>query len=128
MYSLLTFQCCCLLTPFCLHFITFSFFVFLFIAFLQLRDETIHSSTLSPSIDTLIHPASDSLVTASTISPLSSVSSTPSPIHPTLLMETSERGTNLSGGFAQSVALARIFLRKQAQIIILDEAMGQVYK
>jgi ABC-type multidrug transport system fused ATPase/permease subunit len=47
-------------------------------------------------------------------------------IHPTLLLETAERGANLSGGFAQSVALARVFLRKEAQIIILDEAMGQV--
>jgi ABC-type multidrug transport system fused ATPase/permease subunit len=48
------------------------------------------------------------------------------PIHPTLLLETAERGANLSGGFAQSVALARVFLRKDAQIIILDEAMGQM--
>ncbi len=46
--------------------------------------------------------------------------------HPVLTMETEEGGTNLSGGFAQSVALARIFLKKDAQILILDEALGQV--
>ena len=56
----------------------------------------------------------------------STSSSAPRPIHPTLLLETAERGANLSGGFAQSVALARVFLRKDAQIIILDEAMGQM--
>ena len=37
-----------------------------------------------------------------------------------------ERGSNLSGGFAQSVALARVFLRRSAQIVILDESMGQM--
>ena len=47
-------------------------------------------------------------------------------VHPVLLMETAERGENLSGGFAQSVALARVFLRRDAQIVILDEAMGQM--
>lgn len=41
-------------------------------------------------------------------------------------MQTDARGQNLSGGFAQSVALARVFLRPQAQLIILDEAMGQM--
>ena len=35
-------------------------------------------------------------------------------------------GENLSGGFRQSVALARVFLRTQAQLVILDEAMGQM--
>jgi ABC-type transport system involved in cytochrome bd biosynthesis fused ATPase/permease subunit len=34
------------------------------------------------------------------------------------------RGSNLSGGFAQSVALARIFLKKDSRIIILDESMS----
>lgn len=62
--------------------------------------------------------------------PAEDAAAAPSPapvaIHPTLLLETGERGSNLSGGFAQSVALARVFLRKEAQIIILDEAMGQV--
>ena len=32
----------------------------------------------------------------------------------------------MHAGFAQSVALARVFLRKSAQIVILDEALGQV--
>lgn len=33
-----------------------------------------------------------------------------------------ERGTNVSGGFGQSIALARVFVRKSAGLIILDEA------
>ena len=37
---------------------------------------------------------------------------------------TTVRGTNLSGGFAQSVAMARIFLRKRSRVIILDESMS----
>lgn len=40
--------------------------------------------------------------------------------------ETRTRGSNLSGGFGQSVALARAFLRTDARIVILDEAMGQM--
>jgi ABC-type multidrug transport system ATPase subunit len=56
----------------------------------------------------------------------SASSADPTPLHPTLLLETAERGSNLSGGFAQSVALARVFLRTQAQIVILDESMGQM--
>ncbi len=38
--------------------------------------------------------------------------------------KTLARGSNLSGGFAQSVALARIFLKKDAKIVILDESMS----
>jgi ATP-binding cassette subfamily B multidrug efflux pump len=34
------------------------------------------------------------------------------------------RGANISGGFAQSIALARAFLRKDARIVILDESMS----
>eukprot|EP00762_Andalucia_godoyi_P007366 ANDGO_01580.mRNA.1 ABC transporter H family member 4 len=34
------------------------------------------------------------------------------------------RGSNLSGGFAQSVALARVFVRFDAKVIILDESMS----
>ncbi len=34
------------------------------------------------------------------------------------------RGANISGGFAQSIALARVFVKETAKIIILDEAMG----
>ena len=41
-----------------------------------------------------------------------------------LAMEAGERGSNLSGGFAQSVALARAFLRPQSRVMILDEAMS----
>ena len=37
-----------------------------------------------------------------------------------------ERGANLSGGLAQSVALARVYVRKQASIVILDESIGQM--
>ncbi len=47
-------------------------------------------------------------------------------LHPVLNMPTSARGTNLSGGFAQSVALARIFLKPQSRIVILDESLGQM--
>jgi ABC-type multidrug transport system fused ATPase/permease subunit len=43
-----------------------------------------------------------------------------------LNMATNVGGTNLSGGFAQSIALARVFLLKEQQIIILDEAMSQM--
>ncbi|GAM23859.1 hypothetical protein SAMD00019534_070340 [Acytostelium subglobosum LB1] len=35
-------------------------------------------------------------------------------------------GKNISGGFAQSIALARIFVRTEAKIVILDEAMSQM--
>mmetsp|Transcript_25917 Transcript_25917/g.36673 ORF Transcript_25917/g.36673 Transcript_25917/m.36673 type:complete len:107 (+) Transcript_25917:789-1109(+) len=41
-------------------------------------------------------------------------------------MKVDVRGNNLSGGFAQSVALARVFLRTQAQIVVLDEALSQM--
>lgn len=34
------------------------------------------------------------------------------------------RGDNLSGGYAQSVALARVFLRRSSRILILDESMS----
>ena len=34
------------------------------------------------------------------------------------------RGGNISGGFAQSIALARVFLRKNSRIVILDESMS----
>ncbi|KAF0980819.1 hypothetical protein FDP41_013302 [Naegleria fowleri] len=43
-------------------------------------------------------------------------------INKILDMKTQARGANLSGGFAQSVALARIYLQKKAKIIILDES------
>jgi ABC-type multidrug transport system fused ATPase/permease subunit len=43
-----------------------------------------------------------------------------------LSLQVSVNGTNLSGGFQQSLSLARIFLRKDAQFVILDEAMGQM--
>ncbi|EFA76103.1 putative non-transporter ABC protein [Heterostelium album PN500] len=35
-------------------------------------------------------------------------------------------GKNISGGFAQSIALARIFVRTEAKIVILDESMSQM--
>jgi ABC-type multidrug transport system fused ATPase/permease subunit len=41
-----------------------------------------------------------------------------------LEMVVQPRGHNLSGGFAQSVALARAFLRKDARIVVLDESMS----
>ena len=40
-----------------------------------------------------------------------------------LNMQCKARGTNMSGGFAQSVALARVFLRPGSKILILDESM-----
>ena len=36
------------------------------------------------------------------------------------------RGINMCGGLAQSVALARIFVKTTAKIIILDEATSQM--
>jgi len=41
-------------------------------------------------------------------------------------MEVSARGSNISGGFAQSIALARVFLRTQSRVLILDEATSQM--
>jgi len=41
-------------------------------------------------------------------------------------MKLTARGGNISGGFAQSIALARVFVRTKAKIIILDEALGQM--
>lgn len=43
-----------------------------------------------------------------------------------LQVQTTVGGGNLSGGLAQSVALARIFLRTSSQLVILDEATGQM--
>eukprot|EP00658_Telonema_sp_P-2_P038195 TRINITY_DN27447_c0_g1_i3.p1 TRINITY_DN27447_c0_g1~~TRINITY_DN27447_c0_g1_i3.p1 ORF type:complete len:119 (-),score=25.17 TRINITY_DN27447_c0_g1_i3:37-393(-) len=43
-----------------------------------------------------------------------------------LARETGVRGSLLSGGMIQSVALARVLLRKRASIVILDEAFGQM--
>ena len=48
------------------------------------------------------------------------------PFHPILDLETGVRGCKLSGGFAQSVALARVLLRREAEILVLDEALGQM--
>ena len=63
------------------------------------------------------------LPTAASPPPWSS-SPTASTASAILQMTTAEGGTNLSGGFAQSVALARVFLRSHSQLVILDEAMG----
>jgi len=41
-------------------------------------------------------------------------------------MRLTSRGGNISGGFAQSVALARVFVRTDTKILILDEAFGQM--
>ncbi|KAF2069864.1 hypothetical protein CYY_008817 [Polysphondylium violaceum] len=46
--------------------------------------------------------------------------------HPILNQVVEAGGKNLSGGFAQSIALARIFVRTEAKIIILDESMSQM--
>jgi ABC-type glutathione transport system ATPase component len=50
----------------------------------------------------------------------------PSCSHPILDQEIEARGQNVSGGFAQSIALARIFVRHDTKILILDEAMSQM--
>lgn len=47
-------------------------------------------------------------------------------LHTILDTEVSVRGNNLSGGLAQSVALARVYVRPQARIVILDESIGQM--
>ena len=60
-----------------------------------------------------------------TVASVPSTSFSTAPTGSTILqMTTAEGGTNLSGGFAQSVALARVFLRPHSQLVILDEAMG----
>lgn len=41
-------------------------------------------------------------------------------------MEVAAGGGDISGGFAQSIALARVFIRSQAKLIILDEAVSQM--
>lgn len=106
--------------------------------FIRLRSEVAAADTLSASTRQWCHsvatatlpanptvPAPKSPLPYSPTSPVAaSVPSSTS--HPTLSVSTGVGGSNLSGGFAQSVALARIFLKKQAQIVILDEAMGQV--
>jgi len=43
-----------------------------------------------------------------------------------LNFEITAHGTNISGGFAQSIALARVFVRSQCSLLILDEAIGQM--
>jgi ABC-type branched-subunit amino acid transport system ATPase component len=91
---------------------------------------------LQPSTASLLERVSndESLRKASSVPPdddaddLDAGDELPSPrvIDELLSMKTDARGGNLSGGFAQSVALARVFLRRDAQLIILDEAMGQM--
>ncbi|KAM9967374.1 hypothetical protein ACTFIW_001458 [Dictyostelium discoideum] len=46
--------------------------------------------------------------------------------HPILNQVVEAGGKNISGGFAQSIALARIFVRTEAKIVILDESMSQM--
>jgi len=41
-------------------------------------------------------------------------------------MKLKSNASNISGGFAQSVALARVFVNTKASIIILDEALTQM--
>jgi len=43
-----------------------------------------------------------------------------------LQVELQPHGANVSGGTAQSIALARALLRKNAQLLILDESMSQM--
>jgi ABC-type multidrug transport system fused ATPase/permease subunit len=99
-------------------------------------EETTEEDVLTSDINSdasanVAQPSAQSVRKADSNSPASSSSISTActgdiPLHPTLLLETAERGSNLSGGFAQSVALARVFLRKTAQIVILDESMGQM--
>ncbi|EGG17983.1 putative non-transporter ABC protein [Cavenderia fasciculata] len=46
--------------------------------------------------------------------------------HPILDQMVELGGKNVSGGFGQSIALARIFVRTEAKIVILDETMSQM--
>jgi hypothetical protein len=45
---------------------------------------------------------------------------------PMLAMWVDARGANVSGGFAQSISLARAFLRLRSQLCVVDEATGQM--
>ena len=74
-----------------------------------------------------LSPSSPASPDASPLPHRSSASSFPTAAassHPVLSLECQEGGSNLSGGFAQSVALSRVFLRPSSQVVILDEAMG----
>ena len=42
-----------------------------------------------------------------------------------LILSNTARGQNVSGGFAQSIALARIFVRHDTKILILDEGVSE---
>ena len=79
---------------------------------------SLSSLVLPPLASTLPQPHS------APSAPSSSATTAASTASSILQMATAEGGTNLSGGFAQSVALARVFLRPHSQLVILDEAMG----
>ena len=82
----------------------------------------------SPSLSVPAQPPLSPLSPASSPSSIHSSSSLASAVapssHPVLSLECLEGGSNLSGGFAQSVALSRVFLRPSSELVILDEAMG----
>ena len=78
----------------------------------------------SSSVSTLALPSLSTSTSPPTLPTASPSSTSPSTASSILQMTTAEGGTNLSGGFAQSVALARVFLRPHSQLVILDEAMG----
>ena len=85
------------------------------------------ASPSSPSLllpPPLSPPSSPAVFHSPVHSSSSSTSSVPPSRHPVLSLECAEGGSNLSGGFAQSVALSRVFLRPSSQLVILDEAMG----
>ncbi|EGC36488.1 hypothetical protein DICPUDRAFT_77869 [Dictyostelium purpureum] len=44
--------------------------------------------------------------------------------HPILNQFVEAGGKNISGGFAQSIALARVFVRTEAKVIVLDESLS----
>ena len=91
---------------------------------------TFHPTKRPPSLlsPALMHqPSSPSSPDASPLPYRCSASPLPNALpssHPVLSLECLEGGSNLSGGFAQSVALSRVFLRPSSQVVILDEAMG----
>eukprot|EP01113_Clastostelium_recurvatum_P036157 TRINITY_DN5120_c0_g1_i4.p1 TRINITY_DN5120_c0_g1~~TRINITY_DN5120_c0_g1_i4.p1 ORF type:complete len:984 (+),score=190.33 TRINITY_DN5120_c0_g1_i4:65-3016(+) len=58
--------------------------------------------------------------------PIVPPSSMPFSPHPILDHEIVARGNNVSGGFAQSIALARVFVRTTTKLVILDESMSQM--
>lgn len=78
---------------------------------------------------TAMHTATEAAAAATTTAVSTMMLEAEAEHHRKILgIQTEASGLNLSGGFAQSVALARLYLRPESKIVILDEAMARVRK